>query len=63
MRGELETPRQSSEPTDGIVRARRGLGSLQRGRGMLGERRSEVGASNAIEHLPLHGRDGVLREG
>ena len=44
--------------TESIARARRGLGCLGRGLAVLGERRSEVGASNAIEYLPLPGRDG-----
>ena len=43
--------RNSTGLTEGIARARRGLGCLRRGRGMLGERSSEVGVSNAIEQL------------
>ena len=50
--------RNSTGLTEGIARARRGLGCLRRGRGMLGERSSEVGVSNAIEQLPACGRDG-----
>ena len=52
-----------SGPTPSISRARRGHGCLRRGRGMLGERTSEAGASSSIEQLLLHGGDGVLGEG
>ena len=52
-----------SEPTPSILRARRGRDCLRRGRGMLGKRSSEAGASNAIEQLLLHGGHGVLGEG
>ena len=55
--------RNSTGLTEGIARARRGLGCLRRGRGMLGERSSEVGVSNAIEQLPACGRDGRPGEG
>ena len=55
--------RNSTGLTEGIARARRGLGCLRRGRGMLGERSSEVGVSNAIEQLPACGRDERPGEG
>ena len=55
--------RNSTGLTEGIARARRGLGCLRRGRGMLGKRSSEVGVSNAIEQLPACSRDGRPGEG
>ena len=55
--------RNSTGLTEGIARARRGLGCLRRGRGMLGERSSEVGVSNASEQWLTCSRDGRPGEG
>ena len=42
----------------GTARARLGVGCLECGHEVLGKRRSEVGSSNPIDHLPYGGRDG-----
>ena len=47
---------------EGTTRARLGVSCLGCGHEVLGNRRSEVGSSNTIDHLPYGGRDGRLGE-
>ena len=54
----IDTPRELSRGTQGTARARLGVGCLGCGHEVLGKRRSEVGSSNPIDHLPYGGRDG-----
>ena len=53
----IDTPREPSRGMQGTARARLGVGCLECGHEVLGKRRSEVGSSNPIDHLPYGGRD------
>ena len=53
----MATPRELSRGMQGTARARLGVGCLGCGHEVLGKRRSEVGSSNPIDHLPYGGRD------
>ena len=54
----INTPRELSRGMQGTARARLGVVCLGCGHEVLGNRRSEVGSSNTIDHLPYGRRDG-----
>ena len=54
----INTPRELSRGMQGTTRARLGVSCLGCGHEVLGNRRSEVGSSNTIDHLPYGRRDG-----
>ena len=53
----MATPRELSRGMQGTAGAHLGAGCLGRGHKLLAKRRSKVGSSNPIEHLPYGGRD------